>query len=105
MSEAVDHQVERGDEALSCAVVVTLVMAGLHPRHPRLCIARKQDPWTVIGTQSRAMARDDDVAKPAPAPAPPNASRRCSQASRIRLGTATTTQITKNSGHPVAFAT
>ena len=31
--------------------------------------------------------------------------RRCSQASRIRLGTATTTQIMKNSGHPVAFAT
>ena len=31
--------------------------------------------------------------------------RRCSQASRIRLGTATTTQIAKNSGQPVAFAT
>ena len=31
--------------------------------------------------------------------------RRCSQVSRIRLGTATTTQITKNNGQPVAFAT
>jgi hypothetical protein len=31
--------------------------------------------------------------------------RRCSQASRIRLGTATSTQIAKKSGHPVAFAT
>ena len=31
--------------------------------------------------------------------------RRCSHASRIRLGTATSTQIAKNIGHPTAFAT
>ncbi len=83
---------------------VTGVVARLD-RVTQYVAASRFDLKRLWNAGSPAFAGDDSLNHTRTGPSVSKCLRFCSHASSTRLGIATSTQITKNSGHPVAFAT